>query len=93
MLGLNNQMTLILQQLLETHPALTYHKVEETESLQFEYNPDACTRVVRDYLGKVDKKRNRVADGLRKVCSTSCKNLIIKKIIHLQARIRIISFT
>jgi len=66
-LGLNNQMTLILQQLLETHPALTYHKIEQIESLQFDHNPDACTRVVRDYLGKITKRKIPIDERLRKV--------------------------
>lgn len=76
-LGLNNQMTLILQQLIETHPALTYHKIDQIESIEFNHNPDSCSRVVRDHLGRISKRRISIDDRLRKVLielDTYCVN-------------------
>jgi len=66
-LGLKNQMTLILQQLLETHPALTYHKMEQIDSIQFDHDPGVCTRIVRDHLGKISNRKIPVDNQLKKV--------------------------
>ena len=66
-LGLNNQMTQILHQLLETHPALTYHKVDHTDVLRFEANADASVRVIRDNLGRLVLHNTPFNEGINKV--------------------------
>nr|CAB3267238.1 zinc finger protein ZF(Bbox/RING)-1 [Phallusia mammillata] len=76
-LGLNNQMTQILHQLLETHPAHTYHKTEETDTINFDTNADASVRVIRDNLGKLhilktafDEQVNKVLRQLDSFCAS-----------------------
>ncbi|CAK8688683.1 tripartite motif-containing protein 2-like isoform X3 [Clavelina lepadiformis] len=76
-LGLNNQMTQILHQLLETHPAMKYHKTEQTDVILFDTNPDASVRVIRDNLGRLnrqeaafDENTNKVLRQLDSFCAT-----------------------
>lgn len=71
-LGLNNQMTQILYQLLETHPALAYHKAEHTEVIRFEANANASVRVVRDNLGKISMQKNVFDDDTNRVSELYC---------------------
>jgi len=66
-LGLNNQMTQILHQLLESHPAHTYHKTDKTTKVTFDTNPDASVRVIRDNLGKLSKVQATFGDDVNKV--------------------------
>ncbi|XP_018668248.2 zinc finger protein ZF(Bbox/RING)-1 isoform X2 [Ciona intestinalis] len=74
-LGLNNQMTQILHQLLETHPAATYHNTDQTDNIQFDTNADASVRVIRDNLGRLiiqkatfDEIVNKVLKQLDSFC-------------------------
>lgn len=45
-LGLNNQMTQILQQLLETHPAIKYNKEDHTDQIQFSFNSEDLMGII-----------------------------------------------
>lgn len=66
-LGLNNQMTLILQQLLQTHPAPAYHRKREIDVSFFDTNLNSSVRVVRDNLGKVTSKKILLEEEIGKV--------------------------
>ena len=70
-LGLNNQMTKILHQLLETHPALSYHKIEDTDLIRFDANADASVRVIRDHLGRIAMQKTAFTANINKVSMTS----------------------
>ena len=60
-------MTQILHQLLETHPALSYHKVEHTDVVHFDANADASVRVIRDNLGRLSMQTTPFDEGINKV--------------------------
>uniref|UniRef100_H2YQG6 RING-type E3 ubiquitin transferase n=1 Tax=Ciona savignyi TaxID=51511 RepID=H2YQG6_CIOSA len=66
-LGLNNQMTQILHQLLETHPATTYHNTDQTDNIQFDTNADASVRVIRDNLGRLTIQKATFDESINKV--------------------------
>nr|XP_039259638.1 tripartite motif-containing protein 3-like [Styela clava] len=52
-LGLNNQMTQILQQLLETHPAIKYHKEQDTMALDYKFNIENL-KLLDNIFGKIE---------------------------------------
>ena len=79
-LGLNNQMTLILQQLLQTHPAPAYHRKREIDVSFFDTNLNSSVRVVRDNLGKVTSKKSLLEEEIVKVMKES--NTISVKRLH-----------
>ena len=66
-LGLNNQMTQIFHQLLETHPAQCYHKVDHTDVIHFDANADASVRVIRDNLGRLSVQQTAFDESINKV--------------------------
>lgn len=65
-LGLKNQMTQMLKQLLETHPANKFHKDNRIEPTEFTFD-EAEVKNVDDIYGKIGIVSKPFPDGIEKV--------------------------